>query len=488
MADEFLVLSADRSRPAGLFSVKTVLPGGDPVYDNLYDARRRLPPGVVRLIDTSSKGRFRKARGTSRLKAVIPRYGTWAFRKSLIEPLFKDVPPTVATLYPARLEDAEGILDEDWVFLEIHAVFPVDRDACAAVYAAADNPHGSRIVSVQEFRWGEGRTPKDPLFRVGEFPNVAMIRGDWAERLSQATGKIVLGLRAPYPSGEAYSALLEPNFVTRWTPRTDLEPDVFMDDSGTARRAAEAFWRMVQGDQTDRQVALASPLYALWTALIVDRAGREETRQAAGKVPFFALLYERDVDRVIPEEVPVPGPVQPQAMKPEVVAIERRPLPEKLSSRYADSEAAPEGGRYRHEAFDDELRSDMEHLLKQGFGLIERSPEGAPEEIVEAVHERISLVQQGKQKVGPKQRAALACVFGEQLVRAVRWQWARVDYGSSKPAGLISPDRARAHFPLALITRLARKGRSENTIALLFNMLREGVVPEAEPWSYTPVE
>src|SRR5262249_5445592 len=94
-------------------------------------------------------------------------------------------------------------------------------------------------------------------------------------------------------------------------------------------------------------------------------------------------------------------------------------------------------------------------------------------------HDLIGAVQKGERRLDSDARAALAVVYGDQLVRACGWQWTRVVYqkGSDGWAGLVSPDRALGTFPSSLIEQQAQRGVKQNTIALSFNMLIEDVRP-----------
>ena len=140
-----------------------------------------------------------------------------------------------------------------------------------------------------------------------------------------------------------------------------------------------------------------------------------------------------------------------------------------------------------HIPFAEELRSDLPVLLGQGLARLHCSAGDAPEAIVAAVHRLVSDLQDGKTTLSKGELAEVAIAWGEQLVRALGWQWAAVVYDDgSKPIGVISPDRSLAHFPQAFLESLAVKTQ-ENTVELLFAMLRAGKKPSSKPWRYLPV-
>jgi hypothetical protein len=159
--------------------------------------------------------------------------------------------------------------------------------------------------------------------------------------------------------------------------------------------------------------------------------------------------------------------------------IEAHPLPEAVP---LFAEDRPKKTLPHARAFDDELRRDHDILLGRGLKLLSAKAGDPVEKLVEKVHRCVSAAQAGKRRLSSDQAAGLAVVWGDQLARALQYQWAWVHSRGAQPlAGLVSPDRALAHFPLPFITGQAKKGRKENTVALLFNMLRAGDAPRSKP-------
>ena len=130
-----------------------------------------------------------------------------------------------------------------------------------------------------------------------------------------------------------------------------------------------------------------------------------------------------------------------------------------------------------------------------------RNPLGVPGEtaepaaIVKAAHEYVEAIQRKARSIkSAKERTAmqmeLGCAWGEQLRRALGWQWASVKTANGQDAGLalISPDCALAHYPFAFVGAHLGAKAKDNTLLLLFNMLVAGKEPAAvKAGSYTTV-
>jgi hypothetical protein len=78
----------------------------------------------------------------------------------------------------------------------------------------------------------------------------------------------------------------------------------------------------------------------------------------------------------------------------------------------------------------------------------------------------------------------LGCCWGEQLHRALSWQWANVLFDGGSAIALVSTDRAFAHYPFMSIDRALKKG-AKNTLPLLFAMLAAGNTPPSSAEAYT---
>jgi hypothetical protein len=236
--------------------------------------------------------------------------GNWLiFRKSLVAPVLREaVAAGDVALRPAWLgralakrngtvEPAKGRLDDDWCLLDVLARVPLDRDTLTAAHFTAraqlqnpaldpTRPHASLVSFVPDMpTWRPGREPRASIFRLAEMPSKVLV----AQPVYRAL-KAVLG-DAIVPGGVTYSDPLG-----NWPASQALPQSA--DESAAS---AEAFWRIHtsggRGSDADRARAIASPLYATWLALLVDRGPSDATRAAALRHPVTAYAYARLVDR-----------------------------------------------------------------------------------------------------------------------------------------------------------------------------------------------
>ncbi|MCO8120888.1 hypothetical protein NHH03_04000 [Stieleria sp. TO1_6] len=115
-----------------------------------------------------------------------------------------------------------------------------------------------------------------------------------------------------------------------------------------------------------------------------------------------------------------------------------------------------------------------------------------PETVVERVDDFVYRLQKGEVAApeGEDVEVYFGCLWGQQLVRELGWQWANVtfhDHGDSQAMGVFSPDRSLAIYPFHFITGCLENG-APVTIMLAFNTLRDGEsVPALPPQAYENV-
>ena len=81
----------------------------------------------------------------------------------------------------------------------------------------------------------------------------------------------------------------------------------------------------------------------------------------------------------------------------------------------------------------------------------------------------------------------MGALWGEQLVRALGWEWAMVtfhDHGNSTAPAVLSPDRSLAVYPIHFIMGCLQDSTVDTTILLVFNMLEADTVGDTTPASY----
>jgi hypothetical protein len=242
----------------------------------------RAPRAVLTARDPANHAGLRK-RAPKIVALERSRFGDLILRRSLVEPILGDLGPDELVLHPVRLVDKAGLIDDDFVLLDVRAVVPLDRRAARATFRRPDRPSASFVLAVQSYAWSEERRPRPRIFRVGEAPRCIVVEAELLEQLSRATKKAVVAL--------ADHAGIDPS--SPMSSSLDGLPEPDGDDA-----AEESFWTLYRGagDAADRARVLASPHYAYWLARLVDKKPAEDTRRAACKHPFYATEYALFVD------------------------------------------------------------------------------------------------------------------------------------------------------------------------------------------------
>ncbi len=211
----------------------------------------------------------------------------FVLRRSLVEPVLKDLGPDQLELCPVTLTDGLGAVDDDFVWLKVHAQVPLDRDASLASFVDPARPHASLITAVERFQFSPERSPEVSLFRVGEFPNVVMIEQGLLAKLRKATKNAVATVE------DTHGHLpMRPAFALYSTG-----PKIAQSNANS-RASAQAYYDLCAGSKSRklRQLVLQNPIYAYWLALNVDGKAKKDTRDSALSHPHYAALYAHYVD------------------------------------------------------------------------------------------------------------------------------------------------------------------------------------------------
>ncbi len=500
-------------RPVGHRSGSVVLAAAD-TPDAWWSLREapELPPGELRAIDRP----FRGSRGLrARPPAVLP---VGDFQRALV------VRAPIAALFdgiediarrPIELHDAKGLIAADYVLIEVTARAPLDRAHSAATWEQG------WLAALTAARWPANHlTPR--AFRLLDRPAHLFVEPALATALLAAAPKDLVVDDLAAPSGQLYP----PN----WS-RPALRP---LDGPATAE---VAYWALAAGDRGARAQAIAHPWWAFavarcldhgpaddtraavlgspelaaWYATEVDGIARPDTRAAAIASGPAALWYAAHLELALPEDAraavvatgghndtTVRGLITELAAlrdhlrgaAPPAAAPVPRTWPAHDRPRYAAASRRRKAPR--HTALEAALRSDIDAFIARGYARLALDGDAPPEVVVAAIHADLAALQAGTRKLTGKavtMRMELGCAWGEQLHRALGWQWAHVHADDGAPAiALISPDAAIAHFPFALITAQAARRARQNTCLLLFNMLAEGQTPPAKPGAYVAVQ
>jgi hypothetical protein len=108
-----------------------------------------------------------------------------------------------------------------------------------------------------------------------------------------------------------------------------------------------------------------------------------------------------------------------------------------------------------------------------------------PERVARAIAE---YVEDNRPPEGDRiveEAVELGVLWAEQLLRITGWEWVELrETNTNTQYAIVSRDRALVLFPTALFLELLGDTDRDNTTLLLFNMIRCGNVPEAEPGEY----
>jgi hypothetical protein len=394
------------------------------------------------------------------------------------------------TLRPAPLRDDRGGFAE-YVLVEVAARVPLDRREATAKLSRG------WLVTVERAAW---RVPPRPrIFRLLDRPTYLYIDRALGEALGVAL--------------DAHDARLDQGgFPPPWSLAGSV-PEL-RDDPG----AEAAFWELYAGKAAARARALAHPWWAFAVAACVDGEASGDTRAAASRSPITAARYAIEIDRgphpatrrgaltsglsALQYATHVDLAVDPRS-RPKILADaghdegtlaeeERRlaalaawlrgEAPAPPMPRAFPAHRRPRWARGK-DALDDAVRSDVEAFVPRGYQRLGVADDAAIDHVVARAHAALDELRAKKPrgKARTVARMELGCAWGEQLHRALGWQWARLGQG----VALVSPDRALAHDPFAFVGAVL--GGERNTLQLLFNMLADGQTPPAKARSYTSI-
>jgi hypothetical protein len=429
------------------------------------------------------------------------------------------------TLRKASLHDAKGKIADGYVHFDVEAYLPLDHEASKATWQQG------WLDQLEQAAWGEGRQPKAKMFRLLEDPQLLFVDQESAGAIEASTNKKL--------SIDDYSRTSPEPFPPKWS----LSGIKTLPE---AKDAEAAFWALYvkPDDRKARAIAIKSPWWAYAVARCIDRKPANDTRKGACGHPVVAALYAVEVDRgphpetrkaanesglsalhyasyidrkidpelrakiicdaghdesTLAKHEPRLSVVARFLRGSEAPAVEEEATPARKwlkhdVPRYAPNSAKKKKNAFAwHEQFDDAVISDVDAFILRGYkrlGFTKEDKEPRPEEVVERAWNYIEDVQRGKTKIAAKERTTaqmeLGSAWGEQLHRALGWQWAKVSTKDGKGGlAVISKDRALAHYPFVFMGQLIAKGATHNTVLSLFNMIADGNVPKSARDTYT---
>lgn len=79
---------------------------------------------------------------------------------------------------------------------------------------------------------------------------------------------------------------------------------------------------------------------------------------------------------------------------------------------------------------------------------------------------------------------SLGIVWGNQVAHVLGWQWTCLLQSGQEYFAVVSPERAYAVFPMYWMRQFLEDATKENTVILLFNLLKAGKLPPSQPNTY----
>jgi hypothetical protein len=115
--------------------------------------------------------------------------------------------------------------------------------------------------------------------------------------------------------------------------------------------------------------------------------------------------------------------------------------------------------------------------------------EAAPDRIQVVIRETIdlfrSLQESDRAAVLDDAALRLGCLWGQSVCDRLGWEWASVRLGREwEDYGVVTPGRSHVIFPVRYIRELLADPERDPTSLALYNMLKVGSLPPAEPGSY----
>jgi hypothetical protein len=115
-----------------------------------------------------------------------------------------------------------------------------------------------------------------------------------------------------------------------------------------------------------------------------------------------------------------------------------------------------------------------------------------PEAIQKAIYEKLQQLAVGEPLTNQDAESWTICLgslWGQAICDAIGWEWCAVKHGEMKVFSIVKPDRSHFIQPLHFMKRqLAQRGpEAEITSLLLFNMLKDGLLPPSQPGQYYPL-
>jgi hypothetical protein len=138
----------------------------------------------------------------------------------------------------------------------------------------------------------------------------------------------------------------------------------------------------------------------------------------------------------------------------------------------------------------EEERGEVEDCLDHARGWFgDAAGAASPDRIQQWIYETVNALRSKPRETtedGRTQTALnLGCLWGQAVCDQLGWEWAAVSLEpGSEFYGVVAPSRSHAIFPLHYVQELLSDPERGQTSLLLYNMLKAGDLPPAEPREY----
>lgn len=140
----------------------------------------------------------------------------------------------------------------------------------------------------------------------------------------------------------------------------------------------------------------------------------------------------------------------------------------------------------------DEERGEVEDCLGRALGWFGGSADTAsPDQLQQWIYETINALRSkppAERLEGDMRMTSLnlGCLWGQAVCDRLGWEWVAVSLEpESEFYGVVTPSRSHAIFPLHYMQELLSDPKREQTSLLLYNMLKAGSLPPAQPGEYS---
>lgn len=136
-----------------------------------------------------------------------------------------------------------------------------------------------------------------------------------------------------------------------------------------------------------------------------------------------------------------------------------------------------------------EVKDEIESLIKQGISLLNISTNMEPKDVVAAITDFIRVCKETQKKLTEEQLYAIGALLGCQYVKGLQWHWGCVvwDFDEENGAiGVLNADNSLFNNPIGWVSEIMNSDGGV-PFMLSYNMIVANKVPVFEMNSATPL-